>query len=78
MAVKAYILVTVDTALTKQIVATLRRNPRLKEVNEVLGPFDIIVEMEAPDLDGVTTALREEIRPVPGIRNTLTCVVMHS
>jgi|FaiFalDrversion3_1042247.scaffolds.fasta_scaffold00390_5 DNA-binding Lrp family transcriptional regulator len=78
MAVKAYILITADTAQTKQVVDTLRRNPKLREVNEVLGPFDIIVEMEAPSLDGITSTLREEVRPIPGIRNTLTCVVMRS
>jgi DNA-binding Lrp family transcriptional regulator len=76
MVVKAYILVTVETPRTKDVVSALRRNKKLSEVHEVLGPYDIVVEMETNDLSEVTRTLREEVRPIPGVRNTLTCVSM--
>jgi DNA-binding Lrp family transcriptional regulator len=76
MAVKAYILITVDALRTREVLAELRKNKRMPTVNEVLGPYDIVVELEAGELDEVTKILREDIRPVSGIRNTLTCVVV--
>lgn len=76
MAVKAYILITVDALRTREVLEELRKNKRLKAVNEVLGPYDIVVEIESQELDDVTTILRESVRPVSGIRNTLTCVVV--
>ncbi len=74
MAVKAYILVTVETALTKEVLEQLRRIPEKVEGHEVLGPYDIVVELETPRFEDVTTILRQNIRPISGVRNTLTCV----
>jgi len=74
MVVKAYILITVETALTKDVLEHLRRLKEAVEVHEVLGPYDIVVELETPRFEDVTTILRQKIRPIPGVRNTLTCV----
>lgn len=76
MAVRAFVLITVDALRTREVIDQLKKNKRLKAVNEVLGPYDIVVEVETPELDDVTTVLRDDIRPVSGIRNTLTCVVV--
>jgi len=74
MAVKAYILITVDTALTKDVLTRLRQLEEAVEVHEVLGPYDIVVELETERFESVTSTLREKIRPIEGIRNTVTCV----
>ncbi|MBM3947516.1 MAG: Lrp/AsnC family transcriptional regulator [SAR202 cluster bacterium] len=76
MPIKAYVLVTADTAKTKTVVQSLRKLKGAKEVNEVMGPYDIVVELVADEFDHVTDVLRKSIRPIDGIRNTLTCVVM--
>ncbi|MSQ11409.1 MAG: Lrp/AsnC family transcriptional regulator [Dehalococcoidia bacterium] len=76
MPVKAYILITVDALRTREVMEVLRKDKRLHTVNEVLGPYDIVVEIESEQLDDVTKILREDVRPVSGIRNTLTCVVV--
>ncbi len=77
MPVKAYILITVDALRTREVMDSLRKIKRLHTFNEVLGPYDIVIEIEAEQLDDVTKILREDVRPVSGIRNTLTCVVVH-
>jgi DNA-binding Lrp family transcriptional regulator len=76
MAVKAYILITVETALTREVLNRLRNLRNVTEVNEVLGPYDIVAELEVDRFEDVTDILRQEVRPIPGIRNTLTCVAM--
>lgn len=78
MAVKAYVLVTADTTRTKDVVVRLRKLKGVKEVSEVMGPYDIVVELVAEEFDQITDILRKDIRPIDGIRNTLTCVAMHT
>ena len=43
-------------------------------VREVLGPYDFIVALEADTEDDITAILRHKIRPISGIRNTVTCL----
>ena len=74
MKVKAYVLITVDTALTKDVLSSLNELREAVEVHEVLGPYDIVVELETEKFEDVTSILRQRIRPIPGVRNTVTCV----
>lgn len=76
MAIKAYILITVETSLTPDVVEALGRLPHVQEVNEVIGPYDAIAEVQADEFYQISDILREEIRSIPGIRNTLTCMVI--
>ncbi|MBI4339798.1 MAG: Lrp/AsnC ligand binding domain-containing protein [Chloroflexi bacterium] len=73
MASKAYILITVDTASTQQVVRRLQEVPAVVAVHEVLGPYDIVVEVEAPTHEDLIAALRHQIRSIRGIVNTVTC-----
>ncbi|MBI4236445.1 MAG: Lrp/AsnC ligand binding domain-containing protein [Chloroflexi bacterium] len=75
MAASAYILVTVDPAQTQRVVERLRAIPGAL-VKEVLGPYDVVVELEADSAERITWTLREKIRPVPGVTSTVTCMVM--
>ena len=76
MAVKAYVLINTEAALTRQVADKVRRLGGILEVNEVLGPYDVVAELEADRLEEVTEVLRDQIRPIPGVRNTVTCVTM--
>ena len=76
MAVKAYILITADPGHTAGLTEKLAALPGVSEVHEVMGPFDIVVEFEANELETVTNALRRSIRPLEGILNTVTCVAL--
>ena len=76
MAVKAYILINTETNLTQSVAETISSITGTAEVNEVLGPFDLVVELEAVRLEDVTRILRDKIRPILGVRDTVTCVTM--
>ncbi|MBM4404818.1 MAG: Lrp/AsnC family transcriptional regulator [Chloroflexi bacterium] len=77
MAVKAYILVSTEPEHTAQLHAKLKKLKRVKEVHEVMGPYDIVIEVKAKELAEVTDLLRKSIRPMTGVRNTTTCVAMN-
>ncbi len=73
---KAYILVTADPGHTPDLARKLAAIPGATEVHEVMGPYDIVLELEADELEDVTNVLRHAIRPLEGVLNTVTCVTM--
>jgi len=73
MPANAYVLINVEPASTGAVVERLRAIPRAV-VREVLGPYDVIVELEADTQEDITAILRHKIRPVYGITNTVTCI----
>lgn len=49
---------------------------RIVSADTVTGPHDIIVQVEADDLDDATNALGEALGDLRGIERVTTCVVM--
>jgi DNA-binding Lrp family transcriptional regulator len=39
----------------------------------VLGPYDIVLEVETEAPEYVAQILREKVRPIPGVTSTVTC-----
>ena len=75
MANRAYILINVEPAKTRAVFDQLS-HIRGAMVDELLGPYDIVVDLEAATPVELTAVLRDEIRPIRGITNTLTCVCL--
>ena len=73
MAANAYVLINVEPARTQEVVERLRAIPGAI-AREVLGPYDVVVELEADTQEDITAILRHKIRPIRGITNTVTCV----
>ncbi len=74
MAVKAYVLVVTDPGATKRVYDTLVQIPGVTELHEVMGPYDIIIEISVPTLADVPAILSTQIRTVPGIQSTTSLV----
>ncbi len=75
MAANAYVMLNVDPSKTTEVVDRMRAVAGAV-VHEVLGPYDIVVELEADTNEDLTALLRSKIRPVPGVTSTVTCVWM--
>ena len=73
MAVNSYILINVEPAVTSTVLEQLRSIPGAV-AHEVLGPFDVIVDLETDTQEDATAILRNKIRPIHGVTNTVTCV----
>ena len=74
MAVKAYVLVVTDPGATKRVYDALKGVPGVVELHEVMGPYDIIVEIDVPKLVDVPPILSTQIRTIPGIQSTTSLV----
>ena len=73
MAVNAFIMVNVEPISTKVV------HERLKTIMgalvfEVLGPHDFIIDLQADTPEDITGILRNKIRPIKGVTNTVTCI----
>ena len=73
MAARAYVLITLETSLPQQVVERLHQVRSVVGVHEVIGPYDVVVELEADTYEDLTAVLRQQIRPIKGIRTTVTC-----
>ncbi|KPK48012.1 MAG: hypothetical protein AMJ77_01255 [Dehalococcoidia bacterium SM23_28_2] len=74
MAVKAYVLVVTDPGTTKGVMDILRRIPGVVETREVMGPYDIVVEVQVENLTDMPPVLAEKIRKIPGIQSTTSLI----
>ena len=73
---KAYVLVNIRTGEVKEVVKNLRRVQGVLEANMTFGPYDAVAVIETDDIQGVGTILANEIQPIPGVLETLTCLAV--
>lgn len=72
--IKAYVLVVTNPGETKNVVAAVKNVAGVKELHEVMGPYDIVIELEVASLADVPPILSDKIRSVPGIESTTSLV----
>jgi DNA-binding Lrp family transcriptional regulator len=73
--VKAYVLIVTDPVKTKEVYARLQEIREIVEVHEVMGPYDIVCEIQVDDLTQVPPILGERVRTIQGIESTTSLVV---
>ena len=73
MVANAYIFLKVEPARTSEVVQRLKSLPGAV-VREVLGPYDVVVELERDTVVDITSVMRSKIRTVPGVQTTTTCM----
>jgi DNA-binding Lrp family transcriptional regulator len=76
MVVKAYVLVVTDPTKTKHVHEEISKVPHIVELHEVMGPYDIVVEIEVETLQDIPTILGEKIRTIDGIQSTTSLVTL--
>lgn len=76
MTIKAYVLVVTDPGKTKHVHSEIQKIPSIVEMHEVMGPYDIVVEIEVESLQEIPTILGERIRTIDGIQSTTSLVTL--
>ena len=72
--VKTYVLIVTDPGLTRRVTAALAALPHVEAVNEVMGPYDIVVEIVTESLTDIPPILSDHIRVLEGIESTTSLV----
>ena len=76
--VKAYVLIVTQPGATGRLVDAIRKLNLVTEVHEVMGPYDIVAEIEAESLQQIPGILQERIRSLEGIQSTTSLVAFPS
>ena len=77
MRVQAYVLVQTEVGSTVGVRSAIAAIPGVVSAEDVTGPYDIIVRVEAPGMDELGREVLSAIQQVGGITRTLTCPVVH-
>ena len=72
--VKAYVLIVTAPDATHRVAVHIRSIPHVTEVYEVMGPYDIVAEIETESLADVPGILADQIRTLEGIQSTTSLV----
>ncbi len=73
---KAYIMIKIHSGDVKDVVHQLRKIKDVVEAHMTFGPYDAIAVVEAVDLAKLGTITAQEIQPIPGVEQTLTCLAV--
>ncbi len=71
-----YLLVETDVGKLDDVVKRMRAVPGVAEVQAVTGPFDLIVKVEAAQINQALDVVVHKIRRIPGIKATETLVTV--
>ena len=80
MAVKSYVLIETEVGTAKAVGDQLKefyhRNATVRQVDTVTGPFDVIAQLEADDLNKLGSCITEAIQTITGVKRTTTCLTL--
>jgi DNA-binding Lrp family transcriptional regulator len=80
MTVHGYVLVDAEVGKAKAISEALTNfkhpDARIVAVDTVTGPYDVIVQLQADDLDKMGRFITEGIQRVDGVQRTTTCLAV--
>ncbi len=76
MAIKAYILINTKIGKTTEVARILGAMPEVCKLDVIMGPYDIIAEVETADHDSLSQAVMKRIQAIDAIRHTMTCPVV--
>jgi len=72
----AYVMISTELGSEEQVVKALEPLPQIKETYIVYGIYDLITRVEFADKQELSEIIIRKIRGTPGIRNTITLMVI--
>lgn len=75
--VEAYVLIQVEVGKQPQVTSAVAQIDGVTAAHSVAGPYDVIVRVEAEDVDALGKLTATKIQAVDGVTRTLTCPVLH-
>ena len=73
----AYVLIQREVGKVAHVAQALSNVDGVELAEDITGPYDVIVRIQAPDLDQLGRLVASRIQLVDGVTRTLTCMVIH-
>ena len=77
MTVSAYILVQSEVGQASDVAHAAKEVTGVVFVDAITGPYDVLVKVEANDMDELGKKIVSDVQKIPGITRTLTCPVVN-
>ncbi|MCD2197080.1 Lrp/AsnC ligand binding domain-containing protein [Actinomycetospora endophytica] len=74
--VQAYILIQTEVGRAAAVASDVAGIEGVTRAEDVTGPYDVIVHVQAADVDTLGDQVIVAVQKVPGITRTLTCPVV--
>ena len=73
---QAYLMISTELGREHEVRERLGAHPEVKGTHMVVGKYDIIAKIEAPDAESLKKVVFDNIRLIGGVRATLTMIIM--
>lgn len=73
---KAYVLINIRNGEGMAVVRQLRRIEGVTGANFTFGPYDAVAVVVADSTQKVGSIVHDEIQPIPGVLETLSCLAV--
>ena len=77
MAVSAYILIQTEVGKAASVAHQVREVTGVIAADDVTGPYDVIAQAEADDVNLLGQMVVSKVQMIDGITRTLTCPVVN-
>jgi DNA-binding Lrp family transcriptional regulator len=74
--VSAYVLIQTEVGRAASVANEVGRLPGVVSAEDVTGPYDVVVRVEADTVDDLGTMVVSQIQRIQGITRTITCPVV--
>jgi DNA-binding Lrp family transcriptional regulator len=75
--IAAYLLIQTQAGKAAIVAAALRDVPGVVETASLAGPCDVIARAQAHDIDALARLVASRVQALDGVRQTMTCPVVH-
>lgn len=71
---RAFVLMETAIGKTTEVLGTLKQLDGVITLDTVIGPYDIIAEIEKDDLNALRKLIATQIHPMDGVRRVVSCM----
>ena len=72
----SYVLINVEPGSEEAVLKEVRKVQNVRDCHRIYGIYDMIVKVEADSMDGLKEIITWKIRRLPGVRSTVTTIVI--
>jgi DNA-binding Lrp family transcriptional regulator len=69
-----FALLSISPLHEKKVYETLKNTPEIVEVHPLFGEYDILLKIEAGDIDSIGTIVINKVRSIKGVLDTKTLI----
>jgi DNA-binding Lrp family transcriptional regulator len=74
--VRAYVLINASAGKAIDVAKSLQGVNGIQHADAITGEYDVIAQVEAPDVAGIGTIIVDKIQKVDGVFKTVTCLAV--